>query len=425
MTAPHDASPYNPSCVRAFPPGRSRLFLAALTVLTLAVPAAAQDWLSEPIVLGHGRVTLAGDASVTFSCADTGGACGDDTGFFNYSDYDHSTLRMLRLDINASVRANPHVSFLAEVRTENGSLPTPYALYVRWRPWQHRAFDIQAGRVPPTFGAFARRTYANDNLLIGYPLAYQYLTPLRADAVPADADELLRMRARGWESSFSLGNTAPDRGLPLASAFRWDTGIQAHGATDWIDATLAVTTGSLSHPLVVDDNGGKQVTGRVALHPVPGLVIGVSGAHGPFLDRDVVRDTGRGSETGDFVQKAVGADVEYSRDYYLVRIETILSAWTLPTIAEPVRALGTSVEGRYKIRPGFYAAARIDHLGFSELRGETIVDTWDAPVSRVEMGIGYLLRRNLQLKTSWQRNTRDGGRVTHSNLGAVQIGFWF
>ena len=48
----------------------------------------------------------------------------------------------------------------------------PYALYLRIRPWLNRDFDIQVGRVPPTFGAFARRTYANDNPLIGYPLAY-------------------------------------------------------------------------------------------------------------------------------------------------------------------------------------------------------------------------------------------------------------
>ena len=34
---------------------------------------------------------------------------------------------------------------------------SPYALYVRIRPWDRAAFDIQAGRVPPTFGAFARR----------------------------------------------------------------------------------------------------------------------------------------------------------------------------------------------------------------------------------------------------------------------------
>ena len=58
-------------------------------------------------------------------------------------------------------------------------------------------FDIQAGRIPPTFGAFGRHAYGTDNPVIGYPLAYQYLTSLRTDAVPETADDLLRdARAR-------------------------------------------------------------------------------------------------------------------------------------------------------------------------------------------------------------------------------------
>ena len=103
-----------------------------------------------------------------------------------------------------------------------------YALYVRLRPWKDKAFDIQAGRIPPTFGAFARRTYANDNLLIGYPLAYQYLTSLRPDAVPANADELLADARARLAVDFSLGNPRPIAGVPLDSAFRWDTGVQVH-----------------------------------------------------------------------------------------------------------------------------------------------------------------------------------------------------
>ena len=109
------------------------------------------------------------------------------------------------------------------------------------------------GRIPPT------------TCVIGYPLAYQYLTSLRPDALPANADELLRMRGRGWLSNFSVGNTAADRGLALVSAFRWDTGVQVHAANDFIDGAAAVTTGTLGNPLVGDDNAGKQVAGRIAL----------------------------------------------------------------------------------------------------------------------------------------------------------------
>ena len=235
---------------------------------------------------------------------------------------------------------------------------------------QRRRFDVQVGRVPPTFGAFPRRSYEADNPLIGYPLAYQYLTSLRADAVPGSADELLQMRGRGWLANYSVGNLAPAPGVPLANAFRWDTGVQAHAGNDVVDLTGSITTGTLSNPLFTDDNSGRQVAGRVAFHPIAGLIVGASAAHGPFVSREAARATVGSERDGAFAQTAWGGDVEYSRAYYVLRAETVVSQWTMPSlgspaISGPLRAVATSVEGRYKIRPGLYVAARGDHLGFS------------------------------------------------------------
>jgi hypothetical protein len=156
----------------------------------------------------------------------------------------------------------------------------------------------------------------------------------------------------------------------------------------------------------------------------------MSGARGPYLTRDASRSAGAEQRNGQFTQTAVGADVEYSRQYYLVRLETIVSDWRLPAvgapeIALPLRATSTLVEGRYKIRPGLYAAARFDHLGFSQVTGTARTAEWDAPVTRVEVGGGYSLLRNLLLKASFQRNTRQGGRTTDLNVGAAQMVFWF
>jgi len=403
-------------------------------VLLAGSQALAQSLPSEPVSFGGGRVTIGGDVSATFSCTDatssTSRVCADDTGFFNYTDYEHSTLRMLRVGLTASVRATDRLSFLGEVRSEDAQRPQPYALYARIRPWTSRPVDFQIGRVPPTFGAFARRTYAADNLLIGYPLAYQYLTSMRADALPANADELIRMRGRGWRSNFSIGNTAADRGLPLVSAFRWDTGVQVHAAGRVVDATVGVTTGSLANPLVSDDNAGKQVAARFALRPAPGLIVGVSGARAPYLTRAAAEGAGARDNNSSFTQAAFGADLEYSRDYYVLRVETIISNWrlplvTTPTIALPLQATSTLIEGRYKIRPGLYIAARVDHLGFSEITGTSRTTEWEAPVTRVEIGGGYAIVRNLLLKLSYQHNTRPAGRTTTLNLGAAQAVFWF
>jgi hypothetical protein len=403
---------------------------AALSALLSSFGSAASAQLlpSEPIVLG--RVTISGDVSATFSCASSSPdtRCGDDVGFFNYTEYKHSALRMFRADLNAAIRANDRLSVLAEIRTENGENLQAYALYARLRPWTGRAFDVQIGRVPPTFGAFSRRTYPADNLLIGSPLPYQYLTSLRPDSLPANADELLQMRGRGWLSTFSVGSVEARNGVPLVSAIRWDTGVQAHATGRFVEGTFAVTTGTLANPLVSDDNAGKQVAGRVVFKPTPGLVLGASGARGPFVARTAARAAGLEGDSGALTQTAWGADAEYSRGYYLIRFEAIVSDWRVPMAHDEddtLRATALTVEGRYKIVPGLYVAARGDHLGFSRVTGVTGRNGWDAPVDRVEIGGGYSVQRNLMLKLAFQHNRRAGGRTRTMSVLATQAVFWF
>jgi len=405
--------------------GRSR-WLSCVLALALPAVARAQTLPAGPIEFADGHVTVAGDVSA-------GWGSNDENAYFNYTDYNHSALRLLRVDLAAKATANDHLALLAEVRTENVDSIEPYALYVRVRPWRSHDFDIQAGRIPPTFGAFARRTYPADNPLIGYPLAYQYLTSLRPDSLPASADELLLRRGRGWLDRFSVGNTALEHGVPLVTAFRWDTGVQVHAATasGLIGGAVAVTSGTLSNPRVSDDNSGRQWAGRVELRPVTGLVVGSSLAWGAWVTNGASQAAAAENNTGQFSQTAWGADVEYSRDHYVIRNETIVSAWRLPIIAHPqlpssLQSISTSFEGRYKLAPGLYVAARVEHLGFSEITGTTTTLPWDAPVTRVETGPGISLQRNLLLKLTYQYNRRDGGPYApHRHQSAFQLVYWF
>lgn len=412
--------------------GHAYVALAVFLVIAGCGPSTAQSLPTEPIVFGDGRVTVAGDVSGTTSCAYARqlDGCSADYGYFNFSTYDDSLLRNFRVNVATSVKASDRVSVLAEIRTDNLHRPRPYALFVRVRPWPTRRFDVQAGRIPPAFGAFSRRPYPADNFLVGYPLAYQYLTSLRPDALPANADELIRMRGRGWLSSFSLGDISPHSGLPLVNGLTWDTGIQLHAATDTLDAAVAVTTGTLGHPLVRDNNSGKQVSGRVSLQPLPGLLFGVSGAHGPYASRAAAASAGLASNDRSITQSAWEGDLEYSRGHLLLRAEAVLSVFHLPAMSTtalvtPLRAAAVSVEGRYRLQPGLYAAARWDHLGFSAIDGTARRVTWEAPVTRVEAGIGYSIQRNVLLKTVVQHNDRDGGFVPAVTIGAVQLVYWF
>jgi len=93
-----------------------------------------------------------------------------------------------------------------------------------------------------------------------------------------------------------------------------------------------------------------------------------------------------------------------------------------------IGSLSRAAAPRYKLAPGLYAAARFDHLGFSTLTGSPAQGTlpWDAPTTRVEIGGGWSVQRNLVFKLSYQRNTRDGGPLLRvANLGAAQVVYWW
>src|SRR5687768_15088532 len=158
--------------------GPHRTPMRAMFLLLIAAAAAlaparadAQSWPDAPIVLElgrAGRLVIGGEASAAVGRD-------DQTAFFNYTDYEHNTLRLLRLALAARWQPARRVAVLADVRSENFETPEAYALYLRVSPVDDVPLDIQAGRIPPVFGRFARHAYASDNPLIGYPLAYQYL----------------------------------------------------------------------------------------------------------------------------------------------------------------------------------------------------------------------------------------------------------
>ena len=154
----------------------ARSWIVVLLRCLLVLLAGGTAASAQSVSLFGGRVLFAGELSGTFSPKDEG--------YFNYSDYEVSSLRLFRIDLAAEARLARFASVLLDVRTDNLHEPRVYALYLRLRPWEKREVDLQAGLVPPVFGAFPRRRYAYDNPLPSLPLAYQYLVnmPLVANS---------------------------------------------------------------------------------------------------------------------------------------------------------------------------------------------------------------------------------------------------
>ena len=137
------------------------------------------------------------------------------------------------------------------------------------------------------------------------------------------------MRGRGWLSNYSIGNTTPARGVPLTSSLTWDTGVQVTSGWKAIDVTASVTNGTPSHPLVTDDNDGKQIAARVTGRVSPALVLGTSFARGAFVGRRALAAAGL-PDTGEYIQQAVGVDASYQAGHLIMRGEAIGTAWHLP-----------------------------------------------------------------------------------------------
>lgn len=396
---------------------------AAAALVTLFTTPASAQWLPEqPVTFAGGHVVLGAEV--------TGTIAPDDPGFFNYTSYEFNTLRNFRISVATELKANDYLQVLGEVRLDQGHILEMYGLFVRVRPWPQRRFDLQAGRIPPTFGAMTRSSYGSGNILIGQPLAYQYLGSIRTDALPANSDDLLRMRGRGWLSNFPVGNPDPAPGVPIVNTNRWDTGVQVHGVVHMFEWTGSLSKGSLSDPQWSDTNSGQQLAGRLVARPHPAWQLGASASTGAWINQSLETQVPQPAQVTDARQVAFGGDAEYSAGALLVRSEIIRSTWdmpqvTTPVIDSPLTATSVLVEGRYKIAPGFYVALRGDRVDYSEILGSRQRNTWDADTWRIEAGGGYSITRNVLAKGSWQRNRRDGGRVTHDDLIAAQVVYWF
>lgn len=397
----------------------------AVVAWLLAAASASAQWLpAQPVTWLGGRLVVSGDASIAYATSH------HDT-YFNFGDYQSDTMRLVRIGLGTTLRLAPRVAVVADVRAEgevSGEYwhAYPVSLFLQARPVRASSLAVSAGIVQPVFGAFTQRRYGSDNLLIGYPLSYQYTTAVRADALPATADEVLKNRARGWAPHYSIGSTGPVSGLPLVNTTGWSPGLMVSaGSASWT-GRVAVTRGGLAAAGSSDWNGRWEITGRGEYRPTAGLVLGVSGAHGAFVDESLspVVQTATGNRAPR--ETAFGADVEYSWGYWLVRAETIVHSrrypdFSAPHLADALTTIAFEAEARYKLRPGLYAAARMGGLWFGSLQGSTKTASWDADVTRLETGLGWSYSRNVMVKAVYQYNRRDSVRKPSLHLGALQL----
>jgi len=415
--------------------------LAGLVLLLLspAPPARAQILPDRPVAWFGGRVVIGGNVSVA-------AASTEDHTYFNSGTYTEDTMRLIAAALTSSIALHSRIGIEADLRVAgepDGShwYFRPRTLALKVQPLSTPKFHVQAGLLQTAFGTASNRAYGRENLLIGRPLIYQYATAIRGDAFPRHVPDLLHNRGLGAVAYYVVGDffTYGDgdgsnygySGLPLADTSGWNAGVRVAAGGDGLNAAATVTEGSLSNPRSRGSSGGWQASGRVETRRVTGLVLGASAAHGRYLDRDLDVIVASAIDNQDPRETAFGLDAEYSRDYWLVRAEALYSRRTVPILRQPLLAdvLGVSgldVEGRYRLAPGWYLAARLGSLLFGPASDEAGSTSWDANAFRVEAGTGWSVTRGLLLKATYQYNRRDIAGPLHSaHRVAVEALAWF
>src|SRR5687767_7403801 len=103
--------------------------LVALWSIAMGARAQAQVLPENPLRSPDGRLVVSAEFIATVGRR-------DDTAFFNYTDYEHNALRMLRLGTSGVWRPLEWLALAGEVRSEDLQHPSVYAAYARVRPWR-------------------------------------------------------------------------------------------------------------------------------------------------------------------------------------------------------------------------------------------------------------------------------------------------
>ena len=274
------------------------------------------------------------------------------------------------------------------------------------KPW----LNTRLGLAPPLVGSFGlRSTYFNSNPLVGVPLLWQYRTNLQNRA--ATAEEVLALKGR------------PGGGAPLLYESCWLIQWELLGEVGLFEYSLGLSPGALSNPVMARRVQGSQVMARIGVVPLPGLRVGLSGAHGPYLGSFSGQPLAP-DDPSQYDQNVLGLDLEYGAGRFILHSEVFAGRWEAPLIQDDLTVVSGYVEGRFDFLPGWYAAGRLGWMAFGNIStddGSQVDVPWDDDVVRTELAIGYRLSREVLLKADWQRNVFAEGGPDANNLFALQL----
>ena len=294
----------------------------------------------------------------------------------NHTNLGYSAFDAVSARLFLDARVTDRLSGFVQLYTSRDYDPILYGAYIRYdhTPNAH----LEAGIIPVPVGLWGPRTYADKNPLVAVPLIYQYKTVMKTfGGVQTTAQEMLEERGAAAYS-------------PMLYDFCWNAGVHGYASAGPFDIGAALQAGSLGSPSREMKYDYPNVTANVNWVPGPWLTVGVWGASGPFLPTSVEAMLPDGKKTEDYHQQTVGALLHAAYGHGELYAEGIVNRFDHPFLGD-LNAQGGYVDVTYTFLTQWYAAARIEALGFNRLSPaiDPEENRWDYPLSRYEAGVGY------------------------------------
>ena len=324
-----------------------------------------------------------------------------------------------RLTIFSGARIGQRAFAFVQLRADRGFDPLQVerdvradAYYLRLALVKDGRLNVVAGKSATLVGNWVTRHYSWDNPFVNAPLPYENVTIIWDRWAPSSPAEFLGYLRQ------------PDRKadmLPMIWGPVYATGLSASGSTGPWDYGVEVKNAGLSSrpadwPAGATGWRRPTVSGRAGFRPTAAWNIGVSVSKGNYLTGDPGRTLQAGARLSDFHQTTVGQDLAYAHGHLQLWSEVFWTRFEVQRVGT-VTTSAYYVEGKYKLTPQLFLAARWGQQSFSEVNGAP----WDGPASRAEVAIGYRFGRRLQAKAQYGRTTEDRPVAQGHRLAALQI----
>lgn len=337
----------------------------------------------------------------------------------------------VRARLFADLFIGERVYGLFELRADRGHVPSNEPLqarveqvFLRIRPSMKQRITLQAGKFASPFGAYAARHHTESDPLIRPPLPYDQRTLVASSFVPGGLDGFLE-----WKDAVSERRP---RGAPVVWDVPYPWGALTTAGLGPFGARFAVLGTAPSGEPETWELAGRRfrhpsLMAGVGYQIMPDLSIGVAWSRGPYLEPLTEGTLPAGSQISDFVQETAAVDAAYARGRTRFRAEFFFNRWEVPNLPEDPLDISFYVEGATRLVAGVFIAARYGEIRFNRMgEGTTAAragERWDLNQRRLQLGGGYRLVHNAELRAEYLVNQTTGMADPRDNLLSLQ--FWW